>query len=265
IAPAIIGGVAIAGLLQLGRAKTSRLAVVPLVVTAVMIALNAIGGLTLRYPYGGVARHEFFLVPFALVSLFSLLELVRRGAPPRFRSRTTWTTLAALGVAASVASWTATFHLQAEPLFQATMARFHDRVPSPQAVLLDQFSFINFFSFYHDWQWRAGDDWPGEAVRQGWRVTKGAATIAVCRNTQWPLDMSSSLTYDAVVECGQRTHAGRVAIFRTRWREEPSSVAAFDPDIAASDRLTPRVMNRNGTDVIAEFDIDPAVFHECVH
>src|SRR5262249_5189952 len=56
VALAAIGGTALAGLFQIGRAKTPRLAAAPIVVTAVMVALNAIGGLTLRYPYGGVAR-----------------------------------------------------------------------------------------------------------------------------------------------------------------------------------------------------------------
>jgi hypothetical protein len=263
IALAVIGGTALAGLLQLGRAKTPRFAAVPIVVTAVMVVLNAVGGLTYRYPYGGVARHEFFLVPFVVVSLFSLIEVVRRGAPPRLRGRTAWTALAALGVAASVASWTWTFQLHPDPLFPATMTGFHERIPAPKAVLLDQFSFINFFSHYHDWEWRAGDDWPGEAVRQGWRITKGDATIALCRNTQWSLDMTSALTYDAVVECGQRTGADRVAIFRTHWWDAPASIAAFDAGLAASDRLTPIVMERDGDNVIAEFGIDPAVLSDC--
>jgi len=263
IALAIVGATALAGALQVGRAKTSRLAAVPLIVTAVMIALNAAGGLTYRYPYGGVARHEFFLVPFVLVTLFTLVEVVRRGAPRRLRSRTAWTALAAAGVTASVASWTVSFQLHPEPLFQPQMTRFHTKVPSPKAVLLDQFSFINFFSHYHDWEWRAGSDWPGEAVRQGWRVSKGGETIAVCRNTQWSLDMTSALTYDAIVECGQRTASDRVAIFRTHWWDAPAGIAAFDAGLAASDRLTPIVVERDGDNVIAEFRIDPSVLSDC--
>ena len=38
---------------------------------------------------------------------------------------------------------------------------------------------------------------------------------------------------------------------------------AFDPGLAESDGLTPTVMERNGNDVIAEFEIDPAVLHDC--
>jgi hypothetical protein len=263
IALAIIGAAVLAGVLQLGRSKSPRLAAVPVVVLAVMIVLNAVGGLTYGYPYGGAARHEFFIVPFALVSLFSLIEVVRRGAPRRLRGRIAWTTLAALGVTASVASWTSTFQLHREMLFQPQMSLFRSRIPSPKAVLLDRFSFINFFSHYHDWRWRAGSDWPGEAVRQGWRVTKGDAAISVCRNTQWTLDMTSALTYDAVVECAQRTGVDRVAIFRTHWWDAAASIAAFDAGLAASDLLTPIVMARDGDNVIAEFSVDRSVLADC--
>src|SRR5206468_12278684 len=131
------------------------------------------------------------------------------------------------------------------------MTRFHERIPSPKAVLLDQFSFINFFSHYHDWQWRAGSDWPGEAVRQEWLVAKGGAVFAVCRNTQWSLDMTSALTYDAVVECGQRTNADRVAVFRTHWQDTTANTAAVDAGLDASNRLSPTVITCDRNDVVA--------------
>jgi len=262
-AVAVLGVTVAAGLLQLGRARAPRLAAVPVLVVTIMVVLNSIGGLTRRYPYGGVARHEFFIVPFAVISLFSLIEVVRRGAPRRLRGRRAWAAAVAAGVAVSVASWTATFEVQPEALFQSTMTHFRTLVPSPRAVLLDQFSFIVFFAHYHDWRWRAGDEWPDESVRQGWLVTKGGTTIAVCRNMQWSLDMTNTITYDAIVECGQRMHVDRVAIFRTHWWGTPASIAAFDPHLAASNGLTPTAMERDGDDVVAEFEIDPAILREC--
>jgi len=87
VALAVIGGIAVAGLVQLGRRRAPRLAAVPIVVTAVIVALNAIGGLTRRYPYGGAARHEFFVVPFVTVGFFGLIEVVRRGLPRRYANR----------------------------------------------------------------------------------------------------------------------------------------------------------------------------------
>src|SRR6185503_14868968 len=139
---------------------------VPLLVTAVMVTLNAIGGLTQRYPYGGAARHEFFLVPFAVLGFFGLLEVVRRGVPRRLAGRSISTAVIALGVAASIASWTSTYRMQPQALFQPQMDHFRSLVPSPRAVLVDQFTFINFFSHHHDWQWRLGGEWIGQSVWQ---------------------------------------------------------------------------------------------------
>ena len=210
-----------------------------------MVSLNAIGGLTYRYPYGGEARHEFFLVPFVIVALFSLIEVVRRGAPRRFAGRHAWTALAVFGVPASVASWTSSFRIEPDAPFQPQMTRFRSLILSPRAVLLDQYSFINFFSHYHDWQWRAGSDWPGEAVRQGWLVTKGDTIIAVCRDTQWSLDMTSAhlRQCDRVWTAhGRRprrdlSHAlARGAVLNRRVRCRPRRVGPLDADRDGAER-----------------------------
>ncbi len=259
----MIGGISLAGLVQLGRARAPRLAAVPLVVIAIMVTLNAIGGLADRYPYGGAARHEFFVVPFVIVGFFSLIDVVRRGFRRRLAGRALWTTVVACGVLASVASWTSTFRMQPQALFQPQMDHFRRLVPSPKAVLLDQFTFINFFSHHHDWQWRLGGEWVGQSVWQAWLVSKDDKRVAVCRDTQWSLDMTNVATYDSVVECGQRSGVGRVAIFRTHWWDAPPTIAVFDHALAAENGLAPTVLGADGNDVYAEFDVDPAVLHDC--
>ena len=264
IALAIVGGVAVLGLAQLGRPRTSRLAAVPVVVLLVMIVLNAIGGLTLRYPYGGAARHEFFLVPFAIVALFTLIEAARRALPRPAANRQVVATVVACGVGASVASWASTYQLNAQAMFQPQMDAFRRAVPAPRAVLLDQFSFINFFSHYHDWQWRAGDDSPGQAVRQIWWVSKDDRRMAICRDAPfWSFDMSSVDTFDTVVECGHRTGVGRVAIFRTQWWDTPPAMAVFNASLAKENGLVPTAFVSDGGNVSVEFEIDPATLHDC--
>jgi hypothetical protein len=261
---AVLGVIALTGLVQLVRGRAPRLAAVPLVATAIMVALNAAAGLTRRYPYGGAARHEFFLVPFVIVGFFSLIEAARRGLPRRLSRRRLTTVAAAVGVLASVASWTSTFRIQREALFLRQMNQFRTLVPSPQAVLLDQFSFINFFSHYHDWQWRVGGEWSGQAVAQVWSVAKADKRMAVCRETQqWSFDMKNVATYDSVVECGQRSGVGRVAMFRTHWWDTPPAIAVFDRRLAAENGLTATAFGTDGNDVSAEFEIDPAVLHDC--
>jgi hypothetical protein len=143
------------------------------------------------------------------------------------------------------------------------MDHFRSLVPSPRAVLLDQFTFINFFSHHHDWQWRLGGEWIGQSVWQIWQVTRDDKRMAVCRDTQWSLDMTNVATYDSVIECGQRSGVGRVAIFRTHWWDAPPAIAVFNPTLAGQDGLTPTVLAGDGNDVYAEFDVDPAVLHDC--
>jgi len=265
IALALVGGVVAAGLSQIGRRQAPPLGAVPLVVLIVMIGLNAIGGLTFRYPYGGAARHEFFLVPFAVVVLFTLIESLRRALPRPARSRRVAAGVVACGVAASIVSWGTTFEVHAQAMFQPQMDAFRRAIPAPRAVLLDQFSFINFFSHYHDWQWRAGRDWPGEAVAQVWSVTNGTRRMLVCRDRhQWSYHMGNIDTFDTVVECGQRTGFSRVAIFRTRWWDSPPGLGAFNAQLAAESGLTPTAIAADAEDNLSiEFEIDPATLHEC--
>jgi hypothetical protein len=263
LALALIGGVAVAGLIQIGRARAPRLAAVPVVLTLVMVALNVVTGLTRRYPYGGAPRHEFFIVQFAVVAVFSLIEVARRGAPRRARNRGAVAAVAACGVAASIASWTSMFRVDAQAMFQPQIDEFRRAVPAPRAVLLDQFSFINFFSHYHQWRWHATAQWPDRTVWQLWSVTNGADRFAVCRGGQWSFDMSSVATYDSVLECGQRAGVGRVAIFRTHWLDGVPATAALDRTRAAEDGLTPAAYVVTGDDVAAEFEIDPSAFDDC--
>ena len=264
LAIAVIGSVGLLGLAQLGRARAPRLAAVPLMLTAVMVALNAVGGLTQRYPYGGVARHEFFLVPLALVGFFSLIEVVRRGLPRQFAGRWLSATVVTCGVVASIASWTSTFRIERDALYQAQMDRFRSLIPSPRAVLLDNFTFINFFSHYHDWEWRVGGEWIGQGVRQAWLVSKGDKQMAVCRSAPWSVDMTNAATYDSIVKCGQRSGgASRVAIFRTHWQDASPDVAVVNGALAAKNGLTVTTLGADGTDVYAEFAVDPAMIDDC--
>jgi len=189
---------------------------------------------------------------------------VRRSLPRQVNGRVVAAAAAACGVVASVAIWAPTFRIEAAPSFQGAMDDFRRAIPAPRSVLLDQFSFINFFSQHHDWQWRAGDQWPGQMVWQIWSVAKGDRRMTICRDdAQWSFDMSDATTFDAVVECGQRAGVTRVAIFRTHWWDAPSATAAFDRGLAARSGLTPITFVATGDDLSAEFEIDSAVLHDC--
>ncbi len=258
VALALVAAIAVYSRL---RARKMRGADVAVIVFALLVVLNAIGGAAGRYPYGGVARHEYFLVPFAIVALFALLDWMRRAAPPKYRSGVAWAGAAACGVAASVLSWTSDFRVEPMALYQPQMNRFRSIVANPDAVLVDQFNFINFFSHYHDWVWRSGGFWDGEPVRQIWTLRKNNAAIVVCRDTQWALDVSNPATYDDVIACAQRTGRRRVAIFRAQWElaEAPwdvSRTASILEERARADGLRPLAVAGNGGNVFADFAVE---------
>jgi len=262
---AVIGVVSVAGLARLGRTRRIGPGAVAVLLITMMVALNAVAGLASRYPYGGVLRHEFFLVPFAVTAFFTLIDAARRGLRGAFGSRALWTALAACGVLASVASWTSTFRIAPEALFQAQMDRFRETVRDPEAVLVDQFTFINFFSHHHDWRWRLDGEWPKDAVRQVWIVETGPRSQKLCReNRQWAMDMSHVGTYWSLEQCAQKSRTSRVALFRTQWSlQRPSwdttKTLQFVETLARKTELTPVVVATDGGDVYADFAVSNAL------
>ena len=55
----------------------------------------------------------------------------------------------------------------------------------------------------------------------------------------------------------------RVAIFGTHWWDGPPRPPAVDAARAADDGLTTTAFAADGDDVSVEFEIDPAVLHDC--
>lgn len=253
---AVVGTVWAAGLSRIGRARTPRLTVVPLLVFAIMVALNAATGLARRYPFGGTGRHEFFLVAFAVAVSFGLFEAARRMAARRWRS---WSAAAAgCSVAAGMAMWIAAFEIVPEQWYFPQMQRFRQVVPSPEAVLVDQFTFINFFAHQHDWEWSLGSEFGNQPVRQVWWLRRGDRRFAVCRGVEWSMDMLSDTTYSTLAECLTKAGVRRVALFQTEWelqrpKWDTSKTAQVVDGLSGAHELKPIVFDSNGGNVNAEF------------
>lgn len=253
---AVLGGLSLVGMAGLGRSGTPRVGAVLVVMLASMVALNAAGGLAARYPYGGPLRHEFFLFTFAVAGFFTLLEAARRGLWCRFASRRLWVPSVACGVLASVALWTSTFRIVPEYQLpeQAQINRFKEVVVSPQAVLTDQFSFIQFFRHHHTWQWSLAGEWRTQAVRQVWLLRRDRKSLKVCRDIQWSMDMSSVASYRSVADCLEKSGASRVALFRAQWPPGDTSKISLPVDsLSAQEDLTLLVLVSDGGNVYAEF------------
>jgi hypothetical protein len=258
---AVIAGMSLLGLTRLVRTRRVGPGAVAVLLLGMMVALNAVAGLASRYPYGGVLRHEFFLVPFAVTGFFTLIDAARRSVRGAFRSRALWAAAATCGILASVASWTSTFRIAPEALFQAQMDRFKATARDPDAVLVDLFTFINFFSHHHDWQWRLDGEWPKDAVRQVWLVEKDSRRQKLCReNRQWAMDMANVATYWSLEQCAEKSRTSRVALFRTQWSlQQPSwdtaKTSQFVEALSRKAELTPIILAGDSGDVYAEFAV----------
>jgi len=257
LALVIVGLITAVGLARLRRTKAPRLVSALLVLFTVMLVANAAAGLADRYPFGGTLRHEFFLVAFAVALVFTLFDVAV--GPRRSGVReSAWLAAASSGVAASVLLWTWNFPFIVTPLAQGEMERFNRVVPAPQAVLVGQFTLINFFLQHDGWNWKLIDEWKSDPVLQTWSVERAGHRIILCRAGAWSMNMEDVVSYTTVEECRQKAHTGRVALFQTQWNlERPawdtSKTGEFVRVLSDRADLTPVVFESNGGDVFAEF------------
>lgn len=187
---------------------------VPPIVLAGMTALVVAAALLGHYPYGGPLRHQFFLFPFAVIVLTLVIDEVAARSGRRIGGLVVC--LFALGAVLNTANWITHFRITRGYLMQAQVDRFRAAFPAPQAIYLDQFNLIPFFTHHHDRRWRflrsttAGD--PVDV----WRVGgEGPDGFYVCRDRgQWQLDLSRPVTYRRMLRCLEVTGSDRVAVYR---------------------------------------------------
>jgi hypothetical protein len=224
---------------------------------ALMFGMNALTGLADRYPFGGMLRHEFFLIPFAIAGSFSLLEAVRRRVPAPLNAQALWASAVGFGLLLSVVSWASVHKVVQGPMFQTQMDRFTALVGLPETILVDQFNFINVFSSYHDWEWTVLPQ--RDEDLQLWRVTKGPIAVQVCRERlQWQLDLSAPVTYRRARKCLENTHSANVSVFRVQppgiapqW--DAPNTASFVESLSLEANLQPTIVHIDGRDVYALF------------
>jgi hypothetical protein len=243
-----IGAAALVGaLLWLSkRSCRGRLTVVPLLLLGVMLLLNLLAAIAARYPYGGQMRQEFFLFPFAVISLFAGLDATRRLLPVPWSIPYAWTGATAVAVAASSLLWISAFQVEPRPVMQQQMDDFRAAFVQPKAVLVDQYNFIMFFGHHHDWDWHLKWEDSRRGLWQIWELSRAGQHFEVCRDREWQLDLSKLGTYGDVAECLRRT--GPVAVFRP---QQPEFEAGWD--LAETSLLASRLGAQAGlvpTDVV---------------
>jgi len=213
-------GVAVSGFaaalvwLTLQPSARRHLCVAPVVLFVVMLAANIVGGVTRRYPYGGKLRHEIFLFPFGLLSLFAGVAAARRAVPKHWRAVCSGVTMLAIAVSAWL--WMSTFHVDTEAHVWAQTERFRAYFPAPPAVSVDHFNFVVLFGQLHDWQWRLRSEARDRGMWQVWDVSKNRQGLVVCRHAQWQLDFSSPDFYADIRECLEKGDIDNVAVYRAQ-------------------------------------------------
>jgi hypothetical protein len=220
-----IGAAALVGALLLiaRRRCRSRLTVVPLFLLGVMLLLNLLAAVVARYPFGGQMRQEFFLFPFAIISLFTGLDAVRRLLPMPWSSPFAWMGAAAVAVGASSWLWISAFQGDTRPPLQQQVDDFRTAFVRPTTVLVDQYNFIIFYGYHHDWDWHLKWEDTRRGLWQIWEVSRAGQRFEVCRDREWQLDLSKVGAYGDLAECIRRT--GPVTVFRP---QQPEYEAGWD-------------------------------------
>ena len=235
-------------------------ALLPPIMLIVMAGLTLAAAVAGRYPFGGPVRHQFFLLPFAVLTLAVILDRVGRVLPAGW-PRHALVLVVAVGCAASIASWTAPFRATPGLMFQRQMAMFRASVPDARAIYLGQFSLIPFFMHHHEWDWRLrGPLGPADQFRV-WTVSRDGRELFVCRDrAHWELDVADAELYANLDRCLDATGTFRVALFRVgpeRLRQSREEGEALMKELAGKAGLEPRVIAIKRGNVFAEFERAP--------
>ncbi len=193
-----------------------------LIVAAVILAGFAIGGVTGKYPFGGDLRQQYLAFPFLILAAAVFADRIAAlvpGFPPAL-SRIAANALAIVAAVAIVAISVVRYH--EFPKIQTNIladqwAIFNRMEPAPQAVYVDQFSLITFFTYHHNWDWSFVKlDQPTPQV-DAYRVRRGNQQMLVFRDkTDWNVDPDRQSLYKSVAECLRAGKTRDLSVFAVR-------------------------------------------------
>jgi hypothetical protein len=238
------------------EAERRAMALLPLTMLVIMGGLTLAAAVAGRYPFGGLLRHQFFLMPFTVLSLIVILDQIGQILPVGWWRRALVVGVAT-GCAASVAVWMVPFTVKPGLRFQGQMDMFQSSVPGASAVYVGQFSLIAFFMHHHEWEWRQRPA-ASPAQFQVWTVSKDGRELLVCRDqAHWMLDALDAELYSNLEQCLEATGAPHVALFglgRKRSGQLRKEAAALMEELAAKAGLRlVAFANRQGA-VFATFE-----------
>jgi hypothetical protein len=253
-----------AGLAVLVFDRVAKAKALPAIVTvlmpAMMLAQIILGGVFRIYPFGGELRQQFVIFPFLVLCAFLLLDRLMSAMPRA----------AVHGLAAALALAIAAMSLRAlrafpdvrDPVLKAQMARFDGLFPTPEAVYIDRFNLITFFTFHDDWKWRFLGRVPNAPHVDAYRLTRGGRQMLLFWDREyWLLDFRQPAFYQKVEAMLRSPGVRSVAVFYVQEHPPPVVLSAalkaehrrWIANLSISQGLCVQAVDLNGYDISAEF------------
>jgi hypothetical protein len=234
--------------------------IITVLIPVLIFAQLLLGGILRVYPFGGELRQQFIIFPFLALAAFVLLDPLVSAMPSRI----------AFGFAAALAILTAALSLRAfeslpdvrEPVMKAQMTRFQSLFPAPEAVYVDQFNVITFFTFHDDWKWTFSGLVPDAPKVNLYRLTRANDRMLLLRDKgAWLLDFRKPELYRNLAAALRSEPVSSIAVFFVQQTpsidsqgilfkaDDRKSIA----DLSASEGLCVQALTLSGDDVYAEF------------
>jgi hypothetical protein len=222
----------------------------------VLLAAMATGGVLGKYPYGGELRQQFFLFPFAILCGCILLDRIAAALRPSLS-----TGLLGSASAVTIIAWSFAFAQYPKvhtELGTAQMNRFRTDFPAPPAIYVDEFNLINFFIHYHDWRWHFVGHCQAAPAIDIYRVSRGTESFLLLRDfSRWNLDWADQALFHDLAACIQDQRLPSLTIFYTRQKpgadaiQQEPAVARRVLTEAATESLCVRRLRVEGARVYA--------------
>lgn len=150
------------------------------------------------YPFGGLLRQQFLLFPFLVLATFLFLDRLASMLPSRQVSTIFLCALIPL------ICWSGVDELRSKRIypddaFSRETALFESTFPSPEAVYVDQFNLIGFFSKHHQDKWSYAGRPAGKRFSDAYYVTNGNKKLVLFRDrVRWNLDLTDPMVYSDI-------------------------------------------------------------------
>lgn len=219
----VTGALYVAGVLALvgwwlargHKRNRAAAAILPPLMFVSLLATIVLAALLGRYPFGGLLRQQFVLFPFLVLSVFCSLQIVISRIQARAGRHGALAILTSVLIMLAVIEWRG-FRMTLGPPYVGEVTRFRTGFPAPEAVLVDQFSLVPFFSEHTGWRWRFDRILreSSDGSLELYELTRGNESFFLCRERYfWTMDLTHPALHSGARECLDGTKTSSVAVF----------------------------------------------------